>query len=230
MPIRCLTVTGTRDRVAHRLDAVGDQRRLGHQAGAERAALHALARAAAVEVDLGVAPAPRRAAPPRPARPARCRRAAARPAARAGRSRDAAARRRAAARRSSPSRCRGARVRVSRRWKKRQWRSVQSIIGATHRRQSPHPRSVRTFASVSIFESATCGKPRRTTSRATDHGPPFRGGAGVRAEPGQPASSPTFPAPEREPRRSRRPGPTLSCSEMVRGEVRKPPPSQPHSR
>ena len=46
-----------RDRVAHRADAVGDERRLGHQAGAERAALDALARAAAVEVDLGVAPA-----------------------------------------------------------------------------------------------------------------------------------------------------------------------------
>ena len=46
-----------RDRVAHRRDAVGDERRLGHQAGAERAALDALARAAAVEVDLGVAPA-----------------------------------------------------------------------------------------------------------------------------------------------------------------------------
>ena len=46
-----------RDRVAHRAHAVGDERRLGHQAGAERAALDALARAAAVEVDLGVAPA-----------------------------------------------------------------------------------------------------------------------------------------------------------------------------
>ena len=45
------------DRVAHRAHAVGDERRLGHQAGAERAALDALARAAAVEVDLGVAPA-----------------------------------------------------------------------------------------------------------------------------------------------------------------------------
>ena len=45
------------DRIAHRLDAVGHQCRLGHQAGAERALLHPLARAAAVEVDLVVAPA-----------------------------------------------------------------------------------------------------------------------------------------------------------------------------
>ena len=56
MPMRCLTVTAIDDRVAHRLDAVGDQLRLGHQAGAERAPLHALARAAAVQVDLVVAP------------------------------------------------------------------------------------------------------------------------------------------------------------------------------
>jgi len=43
--------------VAHRTHAVGNERRLGHQAGAEGAALDALARAAAVEVDLRVAPA-----------------------------------------------------------------------------------------------------------------------------------------------------------------------------
>jgi hypothetical protein len=42
--------------VDHRLDAVGHQRRLGHQAGAERAALHPLAGAAAVQVDLVIAP------------------------------------------------------------------------------------------------------------------------------------------------------------------------------
>ena len=46
-----------RDRVAHRLDAVGDERRLRHQARAEAARLHALGRTAAVEVDLVVAPA-----------------------------------------------------------------------------------------------------------------------------------------------------------------------------
>src|SRR5471032_234052 len=44
------------DGVAHGLDAVGHQLRLGHQAGAERALLHALGRAAAVQVDLVVAP------------------------------------------------------------------------------------------------------------------------------------------------------------------------------
>ena len=37
---------------AHRADAFGDQRRLGHQARAEPAALHAIARAAAIEIDL----------------------------------------------------------------------------------------------------------------------------------------------------------------------------------
>jgi hypothetical protein len=46
---------GDRNRLCHRLDALGDQFRLGHQAGAERAALHALARAAAIEVDFVVA-------------------------------------------------------------------------------------------------------------------------------------------------------------------------------
>ncbi len=49
---------GDRDihRIAHRLDAVGHQLRLGHQAGAEGAALHALGRAAAVQVDFRIAP------------------------------------------------------------------------------------------------------------------------------------------------------------------------------
>lgn len=42
--------------VDHRLHAVGHQLRLVHQAGAESAALHALAWAAAVEVDLVVTP------------------------------------------------------------------------------------------------------------------------------------------------------------------------------
>ena len=46
-----------RDGVAHRLHAIGDDRRLGHQAGAEAAGLHALGRAAAIEIDLVVAPA-----------------------------------------------------------------------------------------------------------------------------------------------------------------------------
>ena len=45
-----------RDRVAHRLHAVGHRLRLSHQTGAERAALHPLARAAAIEVDFVVAP------------------------------------------------------------------------------------------------------------------------------------------------------------------------------
>jgi hypothetical protein len=43
-------------RVRHGLHAVGHQARLVHQAGAESAALHALARAAAVQIDLVVAP------------------------------------------------------------------------------------------------------------------------------------------------------------------------------
>jgi hypothetical protein len=46
-----------RDRVAHRGDQPRDQRGLGHQARAEAAGAHALGRAAAIEVDLGVAPA-----------------------------------------------------------------------------------------------------------------------------------------------------------------------------
>ncbi|MCY1236628.1 hypothetical protein D9M72_492930 [compost metagenome] len=49
---------GDRDvhRFAHRLDAVGHQLRLCHQAGAEGPALHALGRAAAVQVDFRIAP------------------------------------------------------------------------------------------------------------------------------------------------------------------------------
>ncbi len=45
-----------RDHIAHRLHAIGHEPRLGHQARTEGPALHALARAAAVEVDLVVAP------------------------------------------------------------------------------------------------------------------------------------------------------------------------------
>ncbi len=36
----------------HRRNAVADQRRLGHQAGAEAAILHAVGRAAGIEIDL----------------------------------------------------------------------------------------------------------------------------------------------------------------------------------
>ncbi len=43
---------GNRDGRLHRRDAVADQRRLAHQAGAEGAALDAVGRAAAVQVDL----------------------------------------------------------------------------------------------------------------------------------------------------------------------------------
>ena len=46
---------GLRHRVGDRTHALRDQVGLGHQAGAEGAALHALARAADVEVDLVVA-------------------------------------------------------------------------------------------------------------------------------------------------------------------------------
>ena len=44
------------DHVAHGFHAVGHQLRLGHQAGAKRAFLHALGRAAAVQVDFVIAP------------------------------------------------------------------------------------------------------------------------------------------------------------------------------
>ena len=44
-----------RDRGLHGGDAIADQRRLGHQAGAEAPFLHAVRRAADIEVDLGVA-------------------------------------------------------------------------------------------------------------------------------------------------------------------------------
>ena len=68
--MRHLTVTGTRTRRLHGGDALGHQLRLRHQAGAEASLLHAIRRAADVEVDLVVAEAPRRSPPPRRAWPA----------------------------------------------------------------------------------------------------------------------------------------------------------------
>ena len=139
-----------RHRVAHRPHAVGDQRRLGHQAGAEAAGLHALGRAAAVEVDLVVAPALAQPRAVRELRRDRCRRAAAPPDARRGRNRGAAARRHAAAPVPSPSRCRAARAREIRRRKNRQCRSVQSIIGATQKRQGDGRGARRAGGRVSV--------------------------------------------------------------------------------
>ena len=55
MPMRHLTVTGMLDRALHRRNAVGDQRRLRHQAGAEAAVLHPVGRTADIEIDLVVA-------------------------------------------------------------------------------------------------------------------------------------------------------------------------------
>ena len=46
---------GNGDRADHRRHAFGDQSRLAHQAGAETAALHAVGRAAAVQIDLVIA-------------------------------------------------------------------------------------------------------------------------------------------------------------------------------
>jgi hypothetical protein len=54
-PESVLDSDGQGDRVADCADAFRDQIRLGHQARTERAALHALARAADVQVDLVVA-------------------------------------------------------------------------------------------------------------------------------------------------------------------------------
>ncbi len=131
--MRHFTVTGMRDARAHGGDAVRHELRLGHQAGAEAALLHAVARAADIEIDLVVAEVLRRwrrsiseiggitaaqlqrdrSAPPRrtPSRRSRV-----------------AVQQRAA---WSPSPYRAAPRRVRRRWKDRQCRSVQSIIGAT---------------------------------------------------------------------------------------------------
>ena len=50
--MRHLTVTGIDDRGLHRRDAVADQRRLRHQAGAEAAVLHAVGGTAGIEIDL----------------------------------------------------------------------------------------------------------------------------------------------------------------------------------
>ena len=55
--MRHFTVTGMVDRRLHRGDAFGDQLRRAHQAGAERARLHAVGRAADIEVDLVIAEA-----------------------------------------------------------------------------------------------------------------------------------------------------------------------------
>ena len=55
MPMRHLTVTGTRDLRLHGGDAVGDHLGLGHQTGAELARLHPVRRAADIEVDLVIA-------------------------------------------------------------------------------------------------------------------------------------------------------------------------------
>ena len=53
--MRHFTVTGIADRRLHGGDAVADQCRLHHQAGAEAALLHAVGRAADIEIDLVVA-------------------------------------------------------------------------------------------------------------------------------------------------------------------------------
>ena len=55
--MRHFTVTGIVDRRLHRRDAVGDEVGRLHQAGAERARLHAVGRAADIEVDLVIAEA-----------------------------------------------------------------------------------------------------------------------------------------------------------------------------
>ena len=55
MPMRHFTVTGTETAAAHRAQAIRDQPRPRHQAGAERRLLHAIAGAADVQVDLVVA-------------------------------------------------------------------------------------------------------------------------------------------------------------------------------
>ena len=46
---------GNADRALHRRDAIGDQRRLRHQAGAEAAVLHPVRRTADIEIDLVIA-------------------------------------------------------------------------------------------------------------------------------------------------------------------------------
>ena len=54
-PMRHLTVTGMRTACAHRADAIGDQLRLAHQAGAEAARLHAVRGTADIEIDFVIA-------------------------------------------------------------------------------------------------------------------------------------------------------------------------------
>jgi rhodanese-related sulfurtransferase len=179
-----LTVTGSRHRIAHRLHAVGHELRLGHQAGAEGAALHALAGAAAVQVDLVVAPAF--------GQRAQCGQIGRLAAAELQRHRVLArvevevprqvAMRSAPVTSSAPvvtisvySRVR----RVIRRWKKRQWRSVQSSIGATHRRQgrvadaaSGALRLINTLADGDSFgeEALLAGGSRNATVRMSTPG------------------------------------------------------------
>ncbi len=158
MPIRCLTVTGIANRVAHRLDAVADEHRLGHQAGAERAALHPLARAAAVEVDLGIAP--------RLAEPGRRGELGRLAAAELERDRmlalvEVEMARHVAVQQRAGRHHLGVKpgLRLSRRWKKRQCRSVHSIIGATQRRQSAAPR-VTEVVSTATMEGLGMGATR----------------------------------------------------------------------
>ena len=62
MPMRHFTVTGIATARLHRRDAIADQRRLRHQAGAEAALLHAVRRAADIEIDLVDSRSPRRCA------------------------------------------------------------------------------------------------------------------------------------------------------------------------
>ena len=126
-----------RHRRAHRRHALGDQLRLAHQAGAEAAGLHAVGRAADVEVDLVIAELladPRRlrrgragSEPPSCSATGCSRRVEAQQPRRG---------RRAAPRRWSASRCRARACGVSGGGSNRQCRSVQSIIGATERRMS----------------------------------------------------------------------------------------------
>ena len=130
MPMRHLTVTGTRTRARMAATAARHQLRLRHQAGAEAALLHAVRRAADVEVDLVVAIAladRRRLRQPAGSEPPSC----------------SATGCSSALKPSSRSRwpCSTASaVTISvysracpdnSRWKNRQCRSVQSIMGAT---------------------------------------------------------------------------------------------------
>lgn len=123
-----------RGRRTHGGNTVGHQRRLAHQAGTEAPGLHAIGRAAAIEVDLVVAPLLR----DRRRLRKQCRLATAQ-----------LQRQRCSTGSNPISRVRSPWITAlactisvyrraegaSRRWKTRQWRSVQSIIGATDRRR-----------------------------------------------------------------------------------------------